>query len=133
MRELQLHRLAEIPEGVFGVLKDSGVPFCVTVENNDYIYPDGDYIIRRIQSPKYGETFEVTNVPGRTHILLHWGNWEDNSLGCTILGEAFDPLMKKDGKMKNGVAYSKKAFAEFMRRMEGVDEALLRVRTRTVI
>ena len=133
MRELQLHRIADIKDGIFGVLKDDGVPFCVTVENNDYIYPDGDYIIRRVNSPKYGETFEVTNVPGRTHILIHWGNWEENSLGCTILGESYDPLRKKDGEMKNGVAYSKKAFREFMDRMKGCDEALLRVRTRIVI
>jgi len=133
MKEMQLHRLADTPDGIFGVLKDEGVPFCVTVENNDYIYPDGDYICRRVNSPKYGNTFEVTNVKGRTHILIHWGNWEDNSLGCTILGESFDPLRKKDGKMKNGVAYSKKAFNEFISRTQGIDEFLLRVRTVIVI
>ena len=133
MKEMQLHRLADTRDGIFGVLKDEGIPFCVTVENNDYIYPDGDYMCKRVQSPKYGNTFEVTKVNDRTHILIHWGNWEDNSLGCTIVGESFDPLQKKDGTMKNGISQSKKAFREFMSRTKGIDEFFLRVRTQIVM
>lgn len=129
MRSFQLHRIANIPEGIFGVFKDAGVPFCVTVENNDFVFPDGDYLCRRVNSPKYGNTFEICGIKGRSKILVHWGNWEDNSLGCVIIGEGYDPLKMNNGELKNGVVSSKVAFAEFLRRTAGMNEFMLKVRT----
>lgn len=102
-------------------------PWLVTLENrwadnrpNVSCIPAGTYICRRIVSPKYGVTFEVTDVQGRTHILFHWGNYPDDTLGCILLGITSDPAMP-------AVWHSKNAFAEFMQRLDGVDEFELEI------
>jgi|GEM_PF-1387196 len=129
LRTFWLIRIADITQGIFGVLKDDRIPFCVTVENNDYVFPDGDYKCKRYESPKYGNTFEII-IEGRTYILFHWGNWEDNSLGCVIVGENYEPLYSdKLEKKKDGVGQSKKAFAKFLQKTRGIDEFLLKART----
>jgi hypothetical protein len=130
MKEVSLLRVAVTEDGIFGVLMDEGIPFCVTVENNDYVFPDGRYICKRVNSPTYGNTFEITGVSGRSHILFHWGNWEDNSLGCVIVAEKFEPIYnKKLGRIKAGIAESKKAFDEFIDRTTNIDEFLFSVNT----
>ena len=120
MRYFRLLRVSKIESGIFGVLMDSEVPFCVTVENDKYVFPNGTYTCRRVNSPRFGNTFEITGIIGRTHILFHKGNWEDDSRGCVILGESFEILMGK-----NGVASSGHAFKEFLKRLEGVNEFTL--------
>lgn len=47
----------------------------------------------------------------------------DDSHGCTILGEQYEPIMGK-----NGVVSSGKAFDEFLKRTKEIDEFLLHVR-----
>ena len=51
--------------------------------------PAGSYVTRRVTSPKFGETFEVTGVPGRANILFHHGNTEEDTEGCILLGSSF--------------------------------------------
>lgn len=85
--------------------------------------PEGTYTCRRIVSPTYGETFEVTDVEGRTHILFHEGNWIHNSLGCILLGEAMT-IHNQHGLM---VSSSRKARARFMDALEGIDEFQLHI------
>ena len=110
--------------GIFGVLKDGNVPFCVTVENNDYIFPEGDYLCKRIDSPKFGNTFEITGIEGRSHILFHWGKEEEDSLGCVILGETYTVVNNKEM-----VGFSRNyAFKEFLERTNGINEFMLKVR-----
>lgn len=110
--------------GVFGVLKDNIVPFCVTLENDEYIFPEGDYICKRVNSPKFGNTFEITGIEGRSHILFHWGAEEKHSRGCVILGESYTVV---NGREMLGYSRSW-AFKEFLERTEGVDEFILKVR-----
>ena len=31
--------------------------------------PAGTYIVKRVDSPRFGDTFEITGVPNRSHIL----------------------------------------------------------------
>lgn len=110
--------------GVFGVLKDNVVPFCVTLENEEYIFPEGDYICKRVNSPKFGNTFEITGIPGRTNILFHWGAEEKHSRGCVILGESYTVV--NDREM---LGYSRSwAFKEFLERTEDVSEFMLKAR-----
>jgi len=86
---IRLKRIATSDKnGTFGVLlevdREAGdVPFCVTLEpplvlNKDGTttpflssIPTGIYICRRVDSPRFSNTFEITEVPGRTHILFH--------------------------------------------------------------
>lgn len=73
-------------DGTFGVLLDGAVPFALTLEREWLdnrlevsCIPDGGYSCRRVNSPRFGGTFEVTGVPGWTYILFHSGNTEDDS------------------------------------------------------
>ena len=122
MRKLNLVRVSEFG-ATFGVLLDDRIPLCLTLEriwmSNERgvsCIPDGAYVCKRVISPKFGETFEVMDVPGRTDILFHRGNLSDDSHGCIILGEEYGLLGNQ-----RGVLSSHRAFAEFMRRMEGQD------------
>ena len=123
MRIIILKRIAMTDKGTFGVLITGGFPFALTLErewkNNRRglsCIPQGQYECARVTSPKFGETFQVENVPGRTHILFHTGNLEDDSHGCILVGEQFEKL--------NGIPAilaSRKGFKEFMRKLEGED------------
>ena len=55
--------------------------------------PSGTYDVNKKVSPKFGkDTFSVNRVPGRSHILLHPGNFTSDIEGCILLGERFSDL-----------------------------------------
>lgn len=94
---LTLLRVGYADQGTFGVLRDGAIPFAVTMEppwsNNEArisCIPPGQYVCKRVLSPKFGDTFEVTNVPGRSHVLFHAGNTLEDTEGCIMVGKAFD-------------------------------------------
>lgn len=127
MKHFKLLRVAYIADGTFGILFDEEIPFCLTVERrwinnfrNISCIPTGYYTCKRVQSPKFGDTFEVTDVEGRTYILFHKGNIDDDSHGCIILGEEYGRY-----KGKVAVASSGRAFAEFKHRLRGENEFIL--------
>jgi hypothetical protein len=125
MTDLILRRVAIPEDATFGVLirVDTAVPFAVTLEREadgwsnrkstptraGACIPAGTYTCQRVQSPKFGNTFEVTGVPGRSHILFHKGNLADDSRGCILVGEAFNPVGGVDG-----ITASKEGFTEFL-------------------
>ena len=126
---LTLKRISHRLDGMFGVLIANNTPFAVTAErpwkNNaksESCIPSGTYTCKRVNSPKAGNTFEVTNVPNRTHILFHTGNTMDDSEGCILVGEQFEHL---NGKV--AVLSSKKAFDEFLQITKNVNEFPLTV------
>ena len=59
--------------------------------------PVGDYPLRKRTagrfykrySAKFGHQFvvEICDVPGRSHVLLHIGNWIKDSYGCVLIGQ----------------------------------------------
>ncbi len=57
--------------------------------------PAGTYNVKIRQSPKFGQIFHVTDVHGRSYILIHAGNYagdikkgyRTNSAGCLLLGQ----------------------------------------------
>ena len=136
MRTLQLIRVALTDKATYGVLLHDGIPFAVTLErpwlNNQQsisCIPVGTYTCLRCSaspdygykdSPKFGNTFQVYAVPGRGNILFHKGNLEDDTHGCILVGEAFNPV-----KGKLGITSSKEGFAEFFMLLTGVDEFTL--------
>ena len=114
-----LKRIALTKYGTFGVLLYSGIPFAVTLERewngnqrNISCIPAGIYTCKRITSPTFGETFEVTDVPGRSHILFHKGNLQDDSHGCILVGEQYGDL-----RGNPGVLASRKGFSEFLKKL----------------
>tara|TARA_R110000772_G_scaffold76180_1_gene164772 strand:+ start:1748 stop:2137 length:390 start_codon:yes stop_codon:yes gene_type:complete len=90
--------------------------------NEPYVscIPEGDYICKRVDSPRYGNTFQVQDVEGRTHILFHWGNYERNTLGCILVGLTQIPS-------KDMIGSSRKGFAKFIKHTQGVNEFTLTI------
>ena len=124
MKVLTLKRIAENKDGVFGVLIDWDIPFALTLErqwlNNEPMLsciPFGEYICKRVITPKHGEVFEVIGVPNRSAILFHKGNVMEHTEGCILIGEQFESL---DGK--TAILNSGKGFGEFMKKLKGLDE-----------
>lgn len=126
---LELLRMDGSDAGVFGVLRSGGQVVCCTLEppylgNRQFVscIPEGGYACRRIRSPRFGETFEVCDVPGRDAILFHAGNTVRDTSGCILLGTGVGML----GGVR-GITSSRAAFREFLRRLEGVDEFRLTI------
>lgn len=82
---------------------------------NESCIPCGHYVCRRIESPKFGPTFEVTNVPERTEIIFHEGNTAKDTQGCILLGKGiiFEPPFLGTSKM---------AMEDFMIHLAAVQE-----------
>ena len=118
---MRLIRVSHTEDAVFGVLLDFiGIPFAVTAElpwkgNLPQIscVPAGEYLCKRIISPKFGETFEMQGVENRSHILFHKGNIAlQDSKGCILIGEQFELVNGKPGILQSG-----KGFSEFMAKL----------------
>lgn len=127
---LRLCRVDVMEFGTYGVLSGPDGPLVVTLERpweenavGKSSIPVGTYPCKRVQSPKFGDTFEVTKVPGRSAILFHAGNSIDDSRGCILCGTTFDPVGGTNGKI--GVTGSKIAFDEFKDYLRDRDEFTL--------
>lgn len=128
-RVVRVVRFTESNEGTFGSLSIDGWPFCNTLEPPDLdnqknisSIPAGVYLAKRIMSPKYGETFEIADVPNRTHILIHPGNVVNHTKGCLILGQYFGKLMHRMAVLNSG-----KTFDLFKRALAEVDSFIYEV------
>lgn len=86
--------------------------------------PSGTYLCVRGEHQLEGmaqpfETFEVTNVPGHTNILIHPGNFNKDSEGCILIG------LSRDGD--KDILQSRAAFEAFMDFQKGVDSFTLKL------
>lgn len=128
-----LNRFSFSESGILGIMLDEYGTVYNTLEHA-YLQPNGSY------SPKIAvgtytcqrhapnrlpyETFEVTNVPpfmGQdvTGILIHIGNYNQDSIGCILLGKSHTDTM---------ITNSKEAFQEFMLSLEGTDSFELTIK-----
>ncbi len=132
---MRLIRVARNDIATYGALVYGDTPFAVTLERpwkgnerNVSCIPGGPlsspvvYQCARVKSPRFGVTFEVLNVPKRSEILFHRGNIDDDTHGCIIVGEAFNPILGKPGVTDSG-----HAFAELLGLMRLVDRFQLSV------
>jgi len=131
MKIVELIRLEEGEQGVIGALKIDKEVFCWTLEpsdrlnkSNESCIPIQQYICKRIISPKFGETFTITNVPNRTNILFHKGNTEDDTLGCLLLGQTVGKLRGQRAILNSG-----RSFDDFMLTMAGEQVFHLTIKT----
>lgn len=139
MPDLRLVRAGFGLEATFGVLVNAATEtaFAVTLEpERDHnrptewngavkirggaCIPAGRYLCRRTISPRFGETFTVSGVPGRDLILFHPLNIDDQSDGCIGVGHGFDKVQVKGHATEDGIVQSAKEFAEFMALQGGV-------------
>ena len=66
---------------------------------------------RKITSPSLGECIEIMEVPGRTHIRIHKGNFTSQIKGCVLVGEALKDI---NGDLIPDVESSTSAFKKLM-------------------
>lgn len=118
---LELIRLEETDAGTFGVLKVNKQVFCVTLEPGDLenaenrsSIPAQQYTCRRVKSPRFGKTFQVLGVPGRSDILFHPGNTAADTRGCIILAGHFGKLAGERAVLNSG-----NTFRQFVMMLEG--------------
>ena len=65
-------------------------------QRNISCIPVGVYRCRKRVSPKFGLCFIVEDVPGRSYILIHRGNFYSDIRGCILVGKGFKDV-NKDG------------------------------------
>ncbi len=131
MHTLRLIRLEEnFIYGTFGVLIIDSKVFCVTLEPPDELnktsqssIPAQQYTCSRYSSNKYPDTFQVMNVPGRTKILFHAGNFLKNTEGCILLARKFGVIGSGRAILNSG-----DTFKRFMGIMDGVDKFSLTIK-----
>jgi len=140
MKEFHLKRIESNSFGTFGVLIDKrpvlGIPFALTVEppwrdNKPFVscIPLASYLCRPVDSPRFGNTWEVTDVDWRSHIVFHKGNTgaagssenSSDTQGCILVGEEFGVLQGG----QPGILSSSRGYSEFLRRARHESEFLL--------
>ena len=73
--------------------------------------PVGTYPTIKHVSPKFGKCFWIQDVPGRSEILIHKGNFYTNTLGCILPGADFTDI---DGNDYLDVVSSKDTIDELL-------------------
>lgn len=96
MTQYNLHRGPSSDKGTFGILSHKGEPIALTCEmpwkdNKRAVscIPKGEYSCVTRVSPKYKKHWHLTNVSGRSFILIHQGNTILDIKGCILVGDLF--------------------------------------------
>ena len=117
--------------GTFGVLKIDKEAFCVTLEPADRenqtsisSIPEGQYDCGRVNSPRFGITYQVFNVPKRSNILFHAGNVDDHTRCCILLAQYFGKLRGDRAILNSG-----NTFKLFMDRLKDHEQFHLTIST----
>ncbi len=136
--DLTLGRTAYEEDGIFGALfSEYGEKLAVTLEhayqqiNEDTIsvsyapkIPAGVYTCERYMSPKHGyEVFRLLDVPGSDYDEIHVGNYNEDSDGCILVGDAVINL--PSGKE---ITSSKLVFRALMNLQEGINQFQLTIK-----
>ena len=122
MTYLELIRLETGRQGTFGVLLANKAIFCFTLEpadrlnkKNESSIPTGQYECGQFKSSRYGITLQVFDVPERTGILFHAGNFTGDSQGCILVGSAIGKLKGERAILNSGATH--KAFMSLVGNM----------------
>jgi hypothetical protein len=138
---LSLVRNSAREDGIFSqILDETEHEVCMTLE---HAYPDGKggwapkiyagtFECVRGKHRLHGmaedfETFEITGVADHSNLLFHWGNWNENSEGCVLVGEFIAEGYRPGAPHTEMITNSRVVFAAFMKLQEGVDQFTLEV------
>lgn len=97
---LALHRLMDLEERTLGrliVFKGLNVVASFATlelpwrnnQRNISRIPSALYSVSPRYSARFGQHLHVLDVPNRSHILFHVGNWPRNTDGCILVGMGF--------------------------------------------
>ncbi|WP_432455086.1 DUF5675 family protein [Agarivorans sp. QJM3NY_29] len=94
--KIKVTRLKQGTKSTLGSLKIDGIAKSWYVlepggpdsqqEGSDQRINTGSYKLKPYNSPKYKNVYQLLNVPGRTNILIHAGNYHQDTLGCLMPG-----------------------------------------------
>ena len=87
--------------------------------------PEGIYKAKKHLSPKFGDSLWLQDVPNRSEILIHKGNFHFDILGCIIIGNDLADI-NKDGIID--VTDSRNAIKELMSYLTDVDGIMIEIR-----
>ena len=73
--------------------------------------PAGNYSAKKYQSPKFGTVILIEDVPNRSMIEIHAGNYTRQIQGCILVGDGIKYL---DGDSIPDVTNSKKTLAKLL-------------------
>lgn len=129
---LKLTRFARLPTATIGRLQYGDETYWTVekpwLDNKPFVscIPDGHYSMARVDSPKFGPNmWEITEVPDRSHILIHVANTSADVVGCIGLGQ------KLYGDL-SGVGPSRPAIEDFYRRTQDVTAEEIYICTRAL-
>jgi Family of unknown function (DUF5675) len=137
---IKLERFAYLPTGTFGRLTFPTGENYVTAERpwldntvGESCIPEGLYalslrpsaIVAACSHGIFDEGWEVRNVPGRTFIMIHPGNWPMSVRGCIAVGRELEIM--PDGFSQYGVTNSRDSFSEIMGLMTKSDNWQLNI------
>ena len=54
--------------------------------HHDSLIPAGVYALKPYSSQRWPDVYQIMDVPGRTSILIHHGNFESDMTGCVLVG-----------------------------------------------
>ena len=87
--------------------------------------PEGDYKAKKHISPRFGQSLWLQDVPNRSEILIHRGNFYTDILGCILIGKDLADI-NNDGVMD--VTQSVKAINELMSYLTDLDAIMIEVK-----
>lgn len=91
-------------------------------QKNISCIPKGEYVAKLYNSPKRGLVYQLQDVPNRTAIQIHVGNYYTDIEGCILIGDNFSDI-NKDGYAD--VINSRLTFDKFMAFFGGEDFTLI--------
>ena len=90
MEIIRLMRISREGKAVRGTMR-VGERDIETLENADYIIPDGTYTVSVTYSPRFKKMMPlIGNVPGRSGIRIHGGTKPEHSTGCVLVSNPKD-------------------------------------------
>lgn len=106
MPKFQIKRVSHDDDGTYGVFLIDDKPVCVTLEEewdsskskvtgSDKAIMPGKYSVKAYSGTKFKNVFLLDKVPGRSAILIHNGNTEDNTAGCILVGKGYGDVNGK--------------------------------------
>lgn len=140
MKTAILRRSQTGDTGTFGTLEVDGMSFHTgelpwrdNVRQKSCV-PAGDYLCKWSKSPKFGWVYKLQDVPGRSDVLIHAGNWcgdvdqgyASDVLGCILLGSAKGMVENaKKGFRQYGLSGSRISVERFTQHMAQQDFMLM--------
>ncbi len=85
--ELTLIRQPAVGDCLFGSLSVNGLAECATLEDRADVIPAGRYEVQITFSQRFQQRLPILlDVPGRSGIRIHAGNYLADTSGCILVG-----------------------------------------------